>query len=293
MASVWARFFAQTIWSNLLRDARDSRKQLPKMNFRQKLQEEYLLRCDRNNRYTVSAFARSLKMDVSTLTKILKGQRKVGNKALLGIASKLGWSPEDLKPFVKSKKSLGTGAWSEPGYQQLSLDQFRIMADWYHYAILELMTVEGFKPDASFIAQSLKITVAQAQIAIERLTRAGLIEVQTDGSWKDTSGGFSTTIGNEFTAGAFKKMQGQILDQAREALDQVDFKKRSQTSMTMAVDPSRLPEAQALIKEFRRKLNALMSENGNHQEVYQLSVSLFPVTEIVETKKMKAKGEGK
>ena len=254
------------------------------MEFRQKLQEEYLQRCDRNNRYTVSAFARSLKMDVSTLTKILKGQRKVGNRALLAIASKLGWSPDDLKPFIKSKKSLGTGAWSEPGYQQLSLDQFRIMADWYHYAILELMTVEGFRPDAGWIASSLKLSVAEVQIAIERLVRAGLIEIKNDGSWRDTSGGFSTTIGNEFTAGAFKKMQGQILDQARTALDQVDFKKRSQTSMTMAVDPSRLGEAQTLIKEFRRKLNALMSENGNHKEVYQLSVSLFPVTEINENK---------
>ena len=257
------------------------------MEFRQLLQDEYLKRCRKNPRYTVSAFARTLQVDVSTLAKILKGQRRLGNRAIQKLAGRLGLDPVAVTPYIRVKKSLGTGAYASADYQQLSLDQFQIMADWYHYAMLELMTVKGFKNDPAWIAKALKVSVTEVQIAIERLTRLGMIEIQEDGSWVDTSGGFSTTISNDFTSGAFKKMQRQILEQAVQALDDVAYEKRSQTSMTMSVDTDKLPEAKELIKEFRRKMNSLLSDKGNHQEVYQLSVSLFPVSAVKETFKEK------
>lgn len=50
--------------------------------------------------------------------------------------------------------------------------------------------------------------------------------------------------------------------------------------MTMAVDKQRLPEAKALIKSFRRDLAKLLSRGKKRDEVYNLSIALFPITNI-------------
>jgi hypothetical protein len=66
--------------------------------------------------------------------------------------------------------------------------------------------------------------------------------------------------------------------QALEALEDVPLESRDQSSMTMAIDPSLLPEAKAKIRDFRRSLCAFLQENARPKsEIYQLSISLFPV----------------
>ena len=50
------------------------------------------------------------------------------------------------------------------------------------------------------------------------------------------------------------------------------------TSMTMAIDVDRLPEAREVITKFRRELCALL-ENGEQTRVYNLGIQLYPVSE--------------
>ncbi|MNL23447.1 hypothetical protein D3C87_1448360 [compost metagenome] len=50
--------------------------------------------------------------------------------------------------------------------------------------------------------------------------------------------------------------------------------------MTMACDPADLPEAVKRIAAFRRELCEFLERNKKPKEVYQLSISLFPQTQI-------------
>jgi hypothetical protein len=47
--------------------------------------------------------------------------------------------------------------------------------------------------------------------------------------------------------------------------------------MTMAIDPSLLPEAKEMIADFRRKLCSFL-EQGKRSEVYTFAPSLFRLT---------------
>jgi uncharacterized protein (TIGR02147 family) len=67
--------------------------------------------------------------------------------------------------------------------QTLGLDAFHLIADWYHYAILELCTCEDFEPRAEWVAERLGITANETELALERLQRLGLLEI-TKGRWK-------------------------------------------------------------------------------------------------------------
>jgi hypothetical protein len=46
----------------------------------------------------------------------------------------------------------------------------------------------------------------------------------------------------------------------------------------MAIDIGKLPEARERIKEFRRDLAKYLCRSGGRNDVYNLSISLYPLT---------------
>lgn len=252
----------------------------PSNDFRVFLQSELIRRCKTNPQYSLRAFARTLNIEPSFLSKILKGKRSVTESILLHCADRLQLNTKDILRFRDncSKKS---GMILD--YKQLAYDQFQVISDWYHYAILELVTVKKFKPSAIWISRALGISQAEAEAAIERLFRLGYLKETENKKWVNSSGN-NTTIGNKFTAMAFRKMQRQVLEKALVALDEVQYDYRSQTAMTMAIDPSLLPKAKKKIVSFQRKLCKFLQNQKTRKEVYHLSVSLYPVSQVAKKK---------
>src|SRR5262245_57459511 len=111
-------------------------------DFRLFLQNELIRRCKKNPGYSLRAFAKGLEMDFSTLSKLLKGQRPIGKLVIKRLSSKLGLDPKVTGQFLSNQNSDVQVAGD---YQQISLDSFNIIADWYHYAILELMRLDKFE----------------------------------------------------------------------------------------------------------------------------------------------------
>ena len=60
------------------------------------------------------------------------------------------------------------------------------------------------------------------------------------------------------------------------------MERRDQTSMTMAIDTKLLPQAKEKIKKFRRDMDRLLQSSDTKDEVYHLSVSLYPVTKTTD-----------
>lgn len=249
--------------------------------FRLFLQEELVRRCKKNPSYSIRAFARFLETDHSSLAKILNGKLTAGPHTVTKFGSKLGFTPTDFKKFIaapnKPTKSKTSGI--TLNYEQLTLDSFKVISDWYHYAILELMRVKGFRSDLSWVARALGISLAEARSAFERLVRLNMISQNKRGKWVDHTNGTSTTIGNPFTASAFRNLQRQILERALIALEDTPLSRRDQSSMTMAIDSRKLGAAKQRIKDFRRELDQFLGQ-GELDEVYHLSVSLYPVTQF-------------
>lgn len=243
-------------------------------NFRDFLQSEFILRCRKNPRYSVRAFARSLNVDHSTLSQILRGKRSLTKKMVSKLAKSLDLTPSQLNGFLKGPaKSEET----TQEYQQLSLDTYTLISDWYHYAIFELLTVRHFKQDAAWIAQTLNISTTEAQNALDRLKRTGLLVVDSKGLWKQGAT-HVTTVNNEFTAAAFRNLQKGLLQLSLNALEQTPFELRDHSSMTMAIHTKRIPEAKKRIRKFRRELCEWLQTDSDRNAVYEMVLSFFPVT---------------
>jgi plasmid maintenance system antidote protein VapI len=249
-------------------------------DFRLFLQSELVRRCEANEKYSLRAYARSLRIAPSALSAILNGKRPVTHKMKLRLGLSLGLSPQDLGHFQESKTQGHTLK-----FQQLALDTYAVISDWYHYAILELTHLKNFRTDPKWIAKSLGITTSEVNIAVERLQRVGLLKIEND-SWLDTTpDGHATNIQGDLTSAASRKLQRQILEKSIRALDDIPIAKRDHTSMTMAINPEDLPEAKEKITRFRRELCAFFEKRGRPTQVYQLAVSLYPVTQIDEGEK--------
>ncbi len=245
------------------------------------LQSEMEQRSRRNPRFSQRAFAKALTIDPGTLTRILKGERIPGKKLTEKMLECLALSPAEKAKFRRlvaeasgQKKYGGQAEDAAAESEEAALDEkrFHLIAEWYHLAILELTSVKGFRDDPRWIASQLKIGTVEAQLALQNLEKFGLLE-RKNGRLQKT--GHTATTDKSITNSALRLRQRQILEKALVSLETDPIEQRSNTTMTMAIDPRKLPEAKKLIGEFNRRMCALL-ESGSPERVYELSVSLFP-----------------
>lgn len=238
-------------------------------DFRALLNSELKRRTANNDRYSLRAYARDLAVDPSDLSKILSGKRRLGPKLVGQIASKLGFSKEALD--FNSLRQV-------ENYEGLHLDSFEVISDWYHYAILELTHLKEFQSSHKYISQKLNISKEQARKAVDRLLKLGLLKSKNKGRWVDGTNGYSTTTNHKFSAPAFKNLQKGILNKALVALDDIPFEQRDQSSITVASSQEHINHAKIMIKKFRRSLNKYLESATNKDTVFNLSISLYPLT---------------
>lgn len=256
--------------------------------FKQFLQDELLRRAKKNPRFSIRAFARQLAVEPSSLAQILSGKRPLTERMCARIADKLSLRPSRVRSLLKGAVR---PAAQFTTFHELSEDAFQVIADWHYYAILELTRVRDFKPSIPWIARVLGLPAAVIVSSIERLKKLGYLRVDAaTGQWVDHLGS-AVNHGNQNTAPAFREHQRQILAKAQEALDNIPYEERVQSSMTLVGSRDRVAEAKRRILTFIEELDEFMKSTDAPEEVYSLSVSLFPLSQVTQTQTPKTKKE--
>ena len=281
----WSTLFQNALFSKLLRFIQASMNyeiQHEHKDFRHRLQQELINKCRINPRYSVRSFAKYLGLSSSALTEMLNGKRKITKKSIEKCGLQLGLSLQEINEYICKNQSPEQLAEqnSKVQYRQITMDQYALISDWYHYAIIELIKIHTFKSEVSWIARALGISKTEASVAIERLLRLSLLERTASGELRDTSEGYSTNITTNLSHSGAKQLQKQILEQSTHALMNIAIEKRNHSSMTMAINPELLPEAKLRISKFRRELCEFLESKTPKTEIYQMSISLFPITDI-------------
>jgi uncharacterized protein (TIGR02147 family) len=248
-------------------------------NFIDWFQREFIKRRRKNSAYSVRAFSKYLGFSPGTISHLLSGKRRPSVKFATKLLESLDASPKERELILSNLKSrratLEAKASPTPDYQLIALDSFKLLSEWYHYALLELTSVEDFRFDNTWIANQLNISTTESRQAIERLLRLDLVE-EKNGNLVKTKG-FVTNYEEGLTTSALKQLQRHVLQKALDAIDLTPPNEKDITSMTMAIDVKKIPEAKKLIKKFRRELCAFL-EDGDQSQVFNLGVQLYPVS---------------
>lgn len=234
------------------------------LEFRIKLQEEFSRRIRVNENYSIRAFAQHLGINSSSLSKILAGKRFLSDEKIQILCQSIG---------IRVSNSADT----QIDFNQLELDTFVVISDWYHFAILDLTLIKTFKSEAKWIARKLGIESHQAIGAIERLKRLGLLVEKNGKLVKGKE--FYTNYSEGMTSASLKEYQRQIIKKALHAVDNCPQERKDITSITIAADSKKLNQAKEKIKNFRRELCAFL-EDGDRDSVFHLALQLYPVTDI-------------
>ena len=248
-------------------------------NFRLWLQSQLMERCRKNPRYSLRAFAALLEMEASSVSQIISGKRKAQAKVITHICKKLSVTPSQTNEFLSKttlkKRNNSQLEQTEHDFALMAEDAFAYIANWYHAAILELTFTDSFELNHQWIAQTLSITVTEVKMAIERLIRLDLLKEEKGTLIKTNK--FITNFAPGFTSSANREFQRQLLTKALEAIDHVPQEDKDITSMTMAIDVDKLPEARKIITKFRRDLSSFL-ETGEQTRVYNLGIQLYPLS---------------
>lgn len=241
------------------------------------LKNSFESRCKKNHRYSLRTFAKSLNISPATLSGVLNGKRRPSLTMIEKTGIALGWKTEEILRHQKNHLGLELNKISKK-YNVISQDIFNVISDWYHLTILEVMKLDDFKPDPKWIATRLNLGINQIKLALERLQRVGILEITKNGKWVDKTSGFTTHYIKDITSESKKHYQMQLLEKSRESLLQDDFSIRDHSSMTMAIDPDDIMFAKQEIINFRKHMSSILEKTKNPKEVYQLQISLYPLT---------------
>lgn len=257
-------------------------------NLSEFLSSQMELRLRKNSSYSLRAFARDLGLAPSHLSGILKGSDSLSEKKAEEVSKKLklkrgekaflldlilaskGRTPqirEQATARVKQRKKFES-------YRRLKNDEFRLIADWYHAAIPELLAIRGFEASPETIAESLGITRSQADEALGRLERLKLISRDENGVWKPEPS--ATFVQTEIPSAAIRRFHRQILERAIESTLEGTPEERFMTATILA-----LPES--ALREMNERINSIVAEtyaryeNEPKEKLFAFAVHFFPI----------------
>lgn len=236
------------------------------------LLNELTSRKNRNPSYSLRAFARDLGLGVTSLSDFFKGKRDLSKSNWIKVTQKLHLSPQEAeKLLLREDASKGQKL---PDREVLKEDVFRLIADWYYLAILNLARLKNSKGDPLWLASRLGLEVEVVKEALERLLRLKLVKIQ-NGKLIRTAKPLTTT--KDVPSEAIQRHHRQNLILAERALNEVPVNLREFGSVTMTVDLQNLQKAKDLLLKTREKIINILSSNSA-SEVYTLSFQLFPIS---------------
>ena len=228
------------------------------------------------------AHAKHLGLSPQELSEILRGKRHLPVKKAEVVTKKLNLSAEQTRKFNESLRAVKTrlkdiaklGISSE--FELTEERHFRIISEWEYYAVITLLETNIKYQSYADISERLGLKSDRTKFVIECLIEEKMIHIDDQGFLQKSTERLSTT--KDIPSKALKRGHQDILDLAIQKIDTVPVEDRFYSASTIAIKKENLNEAKNIIREFRAKLSTMIS-SGDPDEVYQMNIQLFPLTE--------------
>jgi uncharacterized protein (TIGR02147 family) len=240
---------------------------------RAKLAESLAEIKSKNSSYSLRSFAKKLDIHPAALSEFINGKRSVSAQKAEALLKKLMIAPNDVQKIVQAFGADDFQSDLTPAIE-LKMDQFQMIADWQHFAIMSILEVKNPPRTTKSISTRLGISIRYTESALQRLERLSLIRKDSRGY---SVSGEQYNSADEVSDISIKKHHIDGFELAKKALETLPLSQRDFYSITISANPDKLPEAKKLIRKFQEKLQSIM-QTGNTSEVFRLCVQLFPLS---------------
>jgi uncharacterized protein (TIGR02147 family) len=251
-------------------------------DFREALKAEYLARVSKRPKYSQRAFARDLKVSPGFLNLVFSNKKRISPALAYSMATRLMWDEQKTREFMRQvlvastkneniKAELQKEEVVDP-YLQINVLRFKLLSQWYHFAIMELTQLPDFESHPHWIANKIAITPLEAQLAIQHLLELNLLKWEKKRLVKSSA---FYEVG-EISSDAIRHYHKQILEKAALALYEQSPETRNISSLVFGFDKGRIAEAKKMINDFQKAFLKKFSAT-KPSSVYHFNLSLFRV----------------
>ena len=274
------------------------------------LKERLAEKAKANPSYSMRAFAKKLELSAGGLSLILARKKRLSAERAAEVARALELEESEAEYFtlltqLATAKSAAyrtqilekvfairaaKGRKDRDETAVLSVDQFRLISEWYGLACLELVTCVSNKQGWSSrqIAERLGITPAEADATIERLKRLGLIAEPSAGNFLRIQP--TIAVSSEIPNEAIRSYYEAVHQRSQESIRSQGPDTKAVGAQVFAFDPADLPQIKRLMDEYLLALNRVASKGANRTEIYQAVANVFRTSAPVREKPVSKQG---
>lgn len=252
-----------------------------------------------NPSFSYAVWARRLSLrSPAAICMITHGHRAPGRALVERLKRELGLNPQEARYFdvlVDLKKSRQQVMPSlrlmkeledrhpDQDFRLIHHDEFKLIANWYYWALLEWVGLRSFKEDPEWLASHMEYEVTPAEVreALLALERLGLFGRNRRGRLIRTSQPVKTN--SDIPNTAIKNFHEISLKNAIQSLHRHGVEQREFQSLTLSLAPQQLSEAKKAIRQFIEDFCRVF-DNPRGRRVHQLELSLIPLTEDLQEK---------
>jgi len=234
-----------------------------------------------DDKLSVREFSRRLGYkNPSYIADVLADKRRLQASLVNKVAGVLALTDREVAELeiwaARSGRNGAERAVSPSRSTQLALDRFRLVADWFHVAVLEMTHLREFSPEPVEIARRLgrKISSATAKLAVDRLLRLGLIVERGGRIVKADS---DLVVGDTVASAAIRQHHLQMLELARESIEKIPVDRRDVRGTTIAIRRQDWPRLKAVVSRFHEDLHSLYT-SSEADIVVNISTQSIPLT---------------
>jgi uncharacterized protein (TIGR02147 family) len=180
---------------------------------------------------------------------------------------------KDREHYLTLLNSIRKGAF----FKQLGGDHYEYIANWLNPVVRELAGMTRGKVDEGKLSARIAahVTPAEVRKSLDLLTRLGMLAGTPDGGFRQSDSLLSTGPGVTGIAAARYHIGTMAL--AAEAIERFKPEEREMVGMTLGVSRQTFERIRERMWEFRQEVLA-MADDSSPEQVYQLSIQLFPMT---------------
>lgn len=229
----------------------------------------------KNARFSLRSMAKGINISPSQLSSIINKKKQLSPNQAIKIIQRLGLTErESLALLSDVHPEFKNALFRKLDLKELSPDEFEIISDWIHYAILSLSYFKDNKASINWISKKINVPKDIVEPAFRRLERLGLVQINGL-KFQQTTKPLTTTT--DIPSNAIKSHHRQNLLMALKKMDEFSVLERDYSSITFPINIKNLKKAKEMIRDFQQKLyQELKCEDPT--DVFTLSMQLFPLT---------------
>jgi uncharacterized protein (TIGR02147 family) len=223
---------------------------------------------NKNPRYSLRSYSRKAGVSAGALSDLLKLKRTLSPQAGKKILSRLG-----LEKKLSALSDRQIEQELSQSVTMLSADAAPMIENWYYFAILNILELDGTRQSIESLASRLSLTLETVKKTIDFLLKWNFVKETETGyavftnSWKTLDGIPSESIRRAHLDG---------LSLSQRAIQELPVEARDFTSLVFNGDSKQLEKVRLETRKLLHRVQKIMNA-GSADTVYKMSVQLFPI----------------